>query len=387
MVVVQHVPRKGGGSFGSNTSGVIVILVLLNLLFFQLGRNYGAQEAPLSLSATSSSLLSFGTSSTEQDPLRPQSGSAAPLPSLRALQANAVAQAKKNSIYGGHGDGQHLGGWTEIDINGLSPFLWRHMMTKFGIHSIIDVGCGRGISTTWFLMNGMDALCVEGSHDAYLNSVLPNKEQQMVEHDFSRGPYWPQKTYDAVWCVEFLEHVGRNFHKNYLPVFRKAAMLFVTHSTWGGWHHVEIHTDDWWIHKFELYGFKYMPELTIEVRETARQEAMQGPPAVNGAPPNPQNLYNMLVFFNPAVGALPQHAHLFAEPGCYKPPQKAPDGKLIRKNRDCGGPAIEGMSSGEETPLPPQFQPLPVLEANQRKWEEHIQKFIKTSAPVAAKNA
>ena len=100
---------------------------------------------------------------------------------------------------------------------------------------------------------------MEGSHDAYLNSVLPDKDKQMVEHDFSRGPYWPSKTYDAVWSVEFLEHVsfctwllqelfvsvlashphiyyisaskvGRNFHKNYLPVFRKAAILFVTHS-------------------------------------------------------------------------------------------------------------------------------------------------------------
>ena len=62
-----------------------------------------------------------------------------------------------------------------------------------------------------------------------------------------------------------------------------------------------------------------MHELTLEVRETARAEAMQGGSirAVNGEPPNPQNLYHMLVFFNPAVGALPQHEHLFAEPGCY----------------------------------------------------------------------
>lgn len=81
-------------------------------------------------------------------------------------------------------------------------------MAVLGIHSILDVGCGRGISTSWFIMNGMDTLCVEGSHDAYLNSVLPDKDKQMVEHDFSRGPYWPAKTYDAVWCVEFLEHVS-----------------------------------------------------------------------------------------------------------------------------------------------------------------------------------
>ena len=124
-------------------------------------------------------------------------------PALR----NQDDAASIRRIYGGKGDGKHLGGWTEIDIQGLSPRLWRHMMSELGIHSIIDVGCGRGISTTWFIMNGLDTLCVEGSHDAYLNSVLPDKDKQMVEHDFSRGPYWPAKTYDAVWCVEFLEHV------------------------------------------------------------------------------------------------------------------------------------------------------------------------------------
>lgn len=132
---------------------------------------------------------------------------------------------------------------------------------------------------------------------------------------------------------------------------------------WGGWHHVEVHKDDWWINKFELYGFKYMPELTVELREVARQEAMQGPKAVNGEPPNPQNLYSMLVFFNPAVGSLPQHSHLFAEPGCF---ESATNGT---RNVECG--------KGEETKLDAQYRALPVLAENQKKWEDHIRKFIK----------
>ena len=62
---------------------------------------------------------------------------------------------------------------------------------------------------------------------------------RVIEHDFSRGPWWPSETYDVAWSVEFLEHVGRNYMRNYMPIFKKAALLFVTHSTWGGWHHVE----------------------------------------------------------------------------------------------------------------------------------------------------
>jgi hypothetical protein len=41
--------------------------------------------------------------------------------------------------------------------------------------------------------------------------------------------------------VEFTEHVGRNYQPNYITAFRKAALIFVSHSLWGGWHHVEVH--------------------------------------------------------------------------------------------------------------------------------------------------
>lgn len=49
------------------------------------------------------------------------------------------------------------------------------------------------------------------------------------------GPWWPKRTVDAVWCVEFTEHVGRNFQPNYITAWRKAALIFMTHSLWGGW--------------------------------------------------------------------------------------------------------------------------------------------------------
>lgn len=77
---------------------------------------------------------------------------------------------------------------------------------------------------------------MEGSHDAVEHTLLPDPVSQIVEHDFSRGPYWPEETYDAVWSVEFLEHVGRNFQHNYIQAFRKSALIFVSHSHWGGWY-------------------------------------------------------------------------------------------------------------------------------------------------------
>jgi 2-polyprenyl-3-methyl-5-hydroxy-6-metoxy-1,4-benzoquinol methylase len=165
-------------------------------------------------------------------PLGIPPGEAEALPSIRVEEPS---QEVKRGIYGGKGDKAHLGGFTAYDGQGVSPAVWKHMITDYGVKSLMDVGCGKGISTLWFALHGVKVLCIEGSHDAVDKTLLPDPVSQVVEHDFSLGPYWPGKTYDALWCVEFLEHVGRNYQYNYIQAFRKAALIFVSHSIWGGW--------------------------------------------------------------------------------------------------------------------------------------------------------
>lgn len=157
------------------------------------------------------------------------------------------------------------------------------MVNYTGIKSLLDLGCGRGISTSWFITHGLEyVVCAEGSHDAITQSLVPNitnipnrTRWELVEHDFSRGPWWPSRTVDAAWCVEFTEHVGRNYQQNYYTAFRKAALIFVTHSNWGGWHHVEVHNDDWWRVKMEAAGFVYSDILTKEMRGKAGQDKLK----------------------------------------------------------------------------------------------------------------
>ena len=164
------------------------------------------------------------------------------------------------------------GGFADFDEMGVSPGLWDRMITHYGIKSLLDVGCGKGVSTSWFVLHGLEFVqCVEGSHDGVSQSIVPKAEgyERVVEHDFSLGPWWPDRTVDAVWCVEFTEHVGRNFQPNYLTAFRSAALIFVTHSNWGGWHHVEVHDDDWWKMRWEAAGLVYSAELTADARKLA----------------------------------------------------------------------------------------------------------------------
>ena len=151
-----------------------------------------------------------------------------PLPSLRVQVNDNTTSLRGN--YGGDGDGSHLGGFLELDCNSLSPNVWKLMMEKIGIKSVVDVGCGRGISTSFFLHQGIESTCIEGSHDAVTKSVLPSSN--IIEHDYSRGPYWTKNTVDAIWCVEFLERVSRKYHRNLFPTFKKAALVFASHSNW-----------------------------------------------------------------------------------------------------------------------------------------------------------
>ena len=161
--------------------------------------------------------------------------------------------------YGGAGDKAHLGGFTEKDLEGISPPLWDFMLSQLAVKSFVDIGCGRGFSSQYFLERGARVLCVEGSHDAVMRSVLPKRN--IYEHDFTRGPWWPEETFDVAWSVEFLEHVGRPYMANYFGIFHKSALIFVTASIWGGWHHVEVHARWWWLGRMKAAGLVHLPEL------------------------------------------------------------------------------------------------------------------------------
>ena len=111
------------------------------------------------------------------------------------------------------------------DWNEISPALWDFMLGPLAVKSFIDIGCGRGYTSKYFLDNGARVICVEGSHDAVTQSVVPGRV--IREHDFTRGQWWPDETFDVAWSVEFVEHVGRQYMPNYFPIFKMSALIMV----------------------------------------------------------------------------------------------------------------------------------------------------------------
>jgi len=342
--------------------------------FFHVVAHFG-QENPIvaitensipvapAVNMNSQAMLRASSWDPKVNPLAIPKGKAENLPSVRIENRELD---KKRRKYGGAGDKQHLGGFGELDKGGISPGLWKHMIEDYGVQSFLDVGCGRGFSTSWFAMHGVDVMCVEGSHDAIERTVLPDPENQLVEHDFSRGPWWPEKTYDVAWSVEFLEHVNLQYHYNYVSAFRKAALICVTASAGTGWHHVEVHDKKWWIRKYESYGFKYDEELTLQVRGWALKHKYDYKGPGGGFYDGFYLRVTMMVFINPVVAALPEHAHLFAENGCYG--GKDSLGKAIHRECDEGN---------GETPLAKSMLPLKLTQTMDEEWDNMIKKNVK----------
>ena len=74
------------------------------------------------------------------------------------------------------------------------------------------------------------------------------------------------------------------------------------------------------------------------------------------------NVLSLQVFINPMVASLPQHAHLFAEHGCFG--GKDDNGKI---HVDCSDK--ERARGGENlTPLPEGFKPLKIEPAMDDAW-------------------
>jgi 2-polyprenyl-3-methyl-5-hydroxy-6-metoxy-1,4-benzoquinol methylase len=271
-----------------------------------------------------------------------QSQSPPPMPSIRVnngeSSANSAFALRKQKGYGGEGDGLHLGGFkvAGLDHEGISNNTWNYMMGKLGVKSLVDLGCGIGVSSNYFRENGARVLCIEGSHDAVEHSLLP--ATSIVEHDFTRGPWWPQETFDALWCVDVLEHIGRQYFENIVPTLKKSAILFLSISNNGGWHHVEVRQSWWWKAKLESLGFVYSQDLSKQIRDVALATSVRN----SGG----RIIRRMQVFMNPVVASLPEHAHLFSGDGC-----------LFEKNREV--PCDTRFKWFSKTDVvPARFQPL-----------------------------
>ena len=66
------------------------------------------------------------------------------------------------------------------------------------------------------------------------------------------------------WSCEFVEHVEEKYIENFLATFSSARSIFMTYARpgQGGHHHVNENSEEYWVDKFNAFGFELDKELT-----------------------------------------------------------------------------------------------------------------------------
>jgi cyclopropane fatty-acyl-phospholipid synthase-like methyltransferase len=136
------------------------------------------------------------------------------------------------------------------DILTWTPLLWTFLIHRYGVQSMLDVGCGEGHSVLFFHRNGVRAHGIDGLRTNVLRAVTP-----IALHDILTGPYF--MPVDLVWSCEVAEHIDPAKVDNYLDTLANGRVIAMTHALpgQGGHHHVNCQPKEYWIEHITRRGY------------------------------------------------------------------------------------------------------------------------------------
>jgi SAM-dependent methyltransferase len=175
------------------------------------------------------------------------------------MTQNLEGRQNLTGEFKGTDENSHLGGCgIGGDAGTYYPHMWKALLEKFEIKSVIDVGCGPGWALKFFKENGCNSvLGVEGLQEAIDGSPLKENIQQ---HDYEKsGPFVPSEKFDLCWSCEFVEHVEESCADNFIETFKSAKYLAMTFAGpgQGGHHHVNCQPHQYWVEKLANHGFRF----------------------------------------------------------------------------------------------------------------------------------
>ena len=162
---------------------------------------------------------------------------------------------------------QDLGGNARHgDPSTFTPNLWRYLIDRFAVRSMLDVGCGEGHAVRFFHRNGVIAHGIEGLRANVERAVHP-----IANHDLLAGPY--VMPVDFVWSCEVAEHILPEKVGNYVDNLANGKVIAMTHALpgQGGHHHVNCQPSEYWVELLRSRGYELDSGLPV-YREMAGRE-------------------------------------------------------------------------------------------------------------------
>lgn len=161
---------------------------------------------------------------------------------------------------------EHLGGnMREGDPFTFAPTVWKYMIDRFAVQSVLDLGSGTGYAADWFDKSGVKTLAVEGFHENVINSKYPS-----FLLDLEKG--FVTTRVDLCHCQEVVEHIKEEYKENLMKTMICGEVVLMTHAVPGqsGHHHVNLQPAEYWINEFKAYGYHLLSEDTDRIRKLAK---------------------------------------------------------------------------------------------------------------------
>ena len=139
----------------------------------------------------------------------------------------------------------------------------RFMRNNFGIDTMVDIGCGTKNQVKTALAIGYsEAIGIDGDE----------KVEPDIVSDFNYELLKLDKNYDLAWCVEVLPYIHQRKIRNLKPALEKCKYLIATATVWSNREYPNGNKRQWYIDRFESWGFKYDDDLYKEVVEHSLME-------------------------------------------------------------------------------------------------------------------
>ena len=150
---------------------------------------------------------------------------------------------RENSVY------THLGG-NIIGGHSLtySQKLFDYLIQEFHPKTILDLGCGEGLSSKYFLTKGIEVIAIDGLTEN-IEKIPDHPLITKIVFDLTKGYIQLNNPVDMIWCCELVEHVEKKYVQNILNIFKQCKILAMTHAlpNQKGVHHVNCQPPLYWI--------------------------------------------------------------------------------------------------------------------------------------------